>query len=585
MIQENDTEIDYKIEESDEALFNQLLSGGGGRSYIKYDFEDPIVLARLLCPTIANGTQELHPWQNELLIFLSQHNKWTKKDYLEFFLVANNGSGKDAFIIALLTVFLSLTIIRHKTIISTSSGNQLSKQTRPYIEALANSANHIFVSLGYCDSEEKVFLIKQNHIICATTGAEIIMFVTDEPGKAEGSHPWPDCPTQELCIILNEAKSIPDDIFEAFRKCTYNRWIEISSAGLAARHFYSEFTKALDWKDYLQLPKEQRANCRKIRRRITAKDCPHISEQKIQQAIDEKGRDSYHVKTTFFSEFASYSVSIVIERSIVDACIERNVPHNRELGIGMRAGLDIGAGRAKTVITILDNNKFIKMMSLIEKDTNKTASWIYDNLTKHGVPANNCFGDDNGIGQGVLDDLRRLGYSCRRIRNQFAAIDKSTYGNLGAELYYRAEELIRKYVLNFGELVNDEDFLTQLTSRSFERRGAFDRIYLQSKDEILDAGGESPDKSDSFVLALTGLTLQDFTTNIGIQEVNTSASARMYSTSVQLNSSGTRPIPPGYTIKAGGVITLTDRFSKEAEKASKRKNIFSTMRKLYGTRN
>jgi phage terminase large subunit len=572
------------LDEEEQRLYAKFLNGSHDKEYIKFEVEDPVDLAFILYDTIINNTHTLHHWQEEDLIFISKRNQWTKAEYLEYFLAACNGSGKDAYIVALLAIFFSLTIVRHRVVVSTASGNQLARQTRPYIEALANKANQVFTQLGYIsETEGKVFIVKQNHIISPITGSEIVMFVTDDPGRAEGFHPWPDCPTQELCIILNECKSIPQEIVNAFKKCTYNRWVAVTSTGVSSGYFYSEFNKAVDIKTYHSLPEDQKKSCRKLKRRVTALDCPHISKQKIQQAIEEKGRESYHVKTTFFSEFANFSDFIFIERSVLDDCIAANIKPNLNLGIGKRAGFDVGAGGEGTSqIVILNNNTFESIHTYIEKDLTKTGTWALDILKRNNVPAENAFGDDNGVGQGSLDFMAHHGYDIRRVRNQFPAIDKATYGNMGAELYARAAEIIKKHLINLGPLAKDDELLEQLSTRNSERRGTFDRIYAQSKVDMRKDSLPSPDKADAFVLSLAGLTFEDFQNNQKLGHTNNIHTMIKFSTNghIKKQSMENGTSKNGYIVYSNGVISMNrDSLVKPKKKPG---NIFTLIHNLYG---
>lgn len=500
--------------EENEIFERLLLSETGDVSqYRRFNFRDPIELAYNICYPISSGQQSFHKWQAEALVFLSKRGIWTKNSFLEFFLAACNGSGKDAYIIALLAVFYSLDIIRHRTIISTSSYNQLSKQTSPYIVGLCRSCNKLFPELGLCSKDEQPFIIKKDHIVSPITGSEIVMFVTDDPGRAEGWHPFPDCPTQELAIILNELKSFDPLIIEHFQKGTYNRWIGVSSTGRAQGYFYGEYKSALKWEDYIQLDKEQKKSIRKIARKVIAYDCSHIAKEKVERDIEEKGRNSRAVRTKYFSEFVSEEGLSALDRDEIDSCIAQwKSPSFKPplVQIDRRAGFDIGAGRCKSVITVIENNKLLAQHSYTERDTTKTVLWAMSIFSKYNLRAKNIFGDDNGIGQPVIDQLYKRGWNINRVRNQSPASDKSTYGNLGAELYFNAGEIIKRKLIDLTNLERDEEFKDQLGGRPVEFRGTFDKIYCVSKADLLAKQIPSPDKADSFVLALAGLTWKDF---------------------------------------------------------------------------
>jgi hypothetical protein len=49
-------------------------------------------------------------------------------------------------------------------------------------------------------------------------------------------------PNSPLLMIINEAKSVPDGIFDAFSRCSYSTLLEISTGGLMQGWYYEHFT-------------------------------------------------------------------------------------------------------------------------------------------------------------------------------------------------------------------------------------------------------------------------------------------------------------------------------------------------------
>src|SRR5204863_301163 len=155
--------------------------------------------------------------------------KPTSQHPYKFVLIGNNGSGKDKFIIAPFAIWFTLTKIRSRVIITTASGTQLTSQTEPYIKDLCEKVNSFFGT--------EIYRIRQRYIKCLLTGSEIRLFATDEKGRAEGYHPMDT--DSEMAIIVNEWKSVDDEITKALRRCTgFNYWLGISSAGEDSGAFY-----------------------------------------------------------------------------------------------------------------------------------------------------------------------------------------------------------------------------------------------------------------------------------------------------------------------------------------------------------
>ena len=77
--------------------------------------------------------------------------------------------------------------------------------------------------------------------IITPSGGELIAFVTDEPGRAEGWHmEKPDKPL--LLIIATRPRSVPDNIFQAQDRCSFNGQLLISTTGLMEGGFWKAMT-------------------------------------------------------------------------------------------------------------------------------------------------------------------------------------------------------------------------------------------------------------------------------------------------------------------------------------------------------
>ncbi len=170
----------------------------------------------------------------------------------------------------------------------------------------------------------KVFEIVEFLITCNDTGSEIKCFVTDDPGKAEGRHPF-DEPGAEMAVIINEAKSITDEMFQAFSRFTgYNYWLEISSPGKNSGHFFKRCTKAkYTFPDKLEIGEF-------YWRRVTAFDCPHLLGKHIEHLKDEHGEQSLIYRSQVLAEFTSLYPSIIRSLNIgIETLIGRIVNRDK----------------------------------------------------------------------------------------------------------------------------------------------------------------------------------------------------------------------------------------------------------------
>lgn len=480
----------------DEDLNAILASGKTNADYTPLDFKDPIEFLAFFSENIREGRTVLHKWQVEIGEFLGQ--SFTAKNPLEFYLRAANGSGKDAYVLAAHAVWFCCCKVRSRWICTSSTFKQISTQTEPYIRTLCSMVNKFF--------NDRVLIIKRQHIVCTLTGSEILLYVSDDPDNVEGYHPFPDAVNSEMAICINEAKSVPDEIFNAMRRCTgYSVWLEVSSPGKALGHFYNKVTTARDWEEGY-IPGQ------KLTRKITAYDCAHIPVREIEEAREEL--PGWLFGSVYLAEFSSIGESVIILPELLDRLIQTKLKNNQipHLKFGsLRAGIDIAAGGDENVMYLVEGNKIVDRDIFIERDTTITAHRLYRKLkqwSQMGLLQENTWGDDGGIGRGVLDQLRELGWTVNRVMNQTPSINKQRYLNRGAELWYEGGRIIAEGYFIFDW--KDDKLVKQLGSRYYTQGETSGKVALESKKKAKSKGRPSPDRADALILCLCGLTVDDF---------------------------------------------------------------------------
>jgi hypothetical protein len=287
--------------------------------YMPLDFKDTVEMLYYFDDNLRNGRRTLHDWQTETNKYICEPSKFTFQYPLEYNLCAANGSGKDAYVIATYPLWKLLTHIRSRVIITSSSAAQLQGQTESYIRSYGFMINKKLQEQGIVDNGP--FLIKKNHIINLLTGSEIKTFVTDDAGRAEGYHPFPDStPVFEgpelggqLTIIINEAKTVPKDIFEALGRCTFNRWLNVSTPGDTSGPFYESFTKS-------NLYSSPYIPGHPVSRRVTSYDCSHIPREKIERDKVKWGENSILFRSKHLALFTSFGENVVIPDDLIEKC-------------------------------------------------------------------------------------------------------------------------------------------------------------------------------------------------------------------------------------------------------------------------
>ncbi len=433
----------------------------------------------------------LYPWQKEELYRLSGYvngnpngprKHYSPDDPYFASYVCANGSGKDKVIISTLAIGLPLLYKGVYVVVTSASHKQLESQTEIHVTTAIKKLNEKFRAAG---ANVDLFDSVRFHHRCPSRGAEVILFATDEAGKAEGWHPT-EYPGQ-LVLIVNEAKSIDPEILDAFDRCWgYSHWVEISSPSGRSGQFYRNFKSSIKY----PAPAER---FKYFGRRVSYHECPHITEDYANFVKNKKGEASHIYQTGFLANFWEEEEGVVIPAGIVDDC-EDVLKQEGPIGIG----LDCAAGGDEMVLIVRRGNYILDIFPFVEKDTGIATDRVDLRLDAYRNEDYTFNIDDGGIGRAYSDNLTKLGWRVIKRHNQSAAYQPKEFANLGAEMYWHVRDLFqaRKIVKPA-----DDTLYTQLITRRLETSEGLGKKKLQSKKRIRENGGTSPDRADAFVLA------------------------------------------------------------------------------------
>jgi phage terminase large subunit len=235
-------------------------------------------------------------------------------------------------------------------------------------------------------------------------GSRILGFSTDEPGNFEGFH------NDHLLVIVDEAKSVPDAIFEAIERCQPQRTLLISSPGSPRGTFYRAFTR--DRKHYRQ-------------HTIKAHDCPHLAPAWIEQQIEKHGMESPLVRSMIFAEFMEqdslYAPLTVVQ---LDRCLQN--PPQHQPGPA-RAFCDFAAGGDENVLAVARGNKVEIVAAWKDADTMRAVGRFTQLFREQKLEPSEISCDGGGLGIPMCDRLKESGWPVRRVNNGSPAKDTASY--------------------------------------------------------------------------------------------------------------------------------------------------------------
>jgi hypothetical protein len=285
--------------------------------------------------------------------------------------------------------------------------------------------------------------------------------------------------------IIDEAKSVSEQIFIASDRCTVQHRILSSSPGESSGRLFESFTRLSSFY---------------YTKRVTSFDCPHIEDSVREIDREMYGEASPTYRSKHLGEFADdEGPGVIISRSVLAKCLENpptHVPGRKTLFC------DFAAGRDENVLALCDGNRVELIDHWIEDDTMQ-ACYHFVKLFKQLsesmiIRQGDIFGDNGGIGKGMIDRIYELGWSLRRINFGGDARDEKTYANRGTEIWFETVRDLEKCALI---LPNDSIFFDQATCRRrlYDGKG---RLIAEPKKQMFARGLTSPDRADAVLGAL-----------------------------------------------------------------------------------
>jgi len=406
----------------------------------------------------------LYDWQRKVLRDLEA------KD-CRVALRAANGSGKTSTVISAILIWHALVYPRSIAVTTAGVFRQVESQLWPSLR------NHIAKLGGAWEvtSGEIRYLHPNGNT------SRIIGYSATDPGRAEGWHAE-DHEYHPLLMVVDEAKTVADPLFEAISRCQPTRLLIASSPGGTSGAFYRAFTKEANmWSKHA----------------VTAFDCPHITPAQIEEVTQRYGEKHPLTRSMIYGEFVDIGLeSLVINLTQLQNC--HNTPPRFRPGVRI-AGVDFAAGGDQNVICISDGNKILPMIAWREKDTMAAVGRFIVEFKKAGLEANNIYADASGMGMVMCDALAESGWVVNRVNFGATAYDNNAYTNRSAEMWYNMAKKIEDAEIILPE---DEDLTAQLTCRRTITNSK-GKLGVESKDSMRARGIASPDRADALALCLS----------------------------------------------------------------------------------
>jgi hypothetical protein len=386
-----------------------------------------------------------------------------------------NGAGKTTVLIPTAAFWFMAVHPRAKVVITSGVDRQVREQIFPALHAHKLKLR----DWNFNDTS-----------IDAPNGSHCVGFTTRDGGHFEGWHgnkdPFYDLLQHDgpLMIIVDEAKSVPQTIFDAIERCTFQRLLAASSCGPAQGAFFEMFHKAGAYYRGHQ---------------IGATECPHADHAKNLELIQRRGLQDPLVQSKVFANFMGSEQGAVIRLEWLPRCNEKALEFHDG---APRFFCDFAAGGDENVLAEFRGNRARIVAAWRERDTMRACGEFIGHFRRAGLSpetARDCvMGDNGGGGHVMIDRMHELGWHIQRVDNGKAADQNDLYMNHSAETWFDGAKRIER-----GEVILPEDdvLTAQLVSRRSKPRSD-GRLQLESKEEMRKRGIGSPDRADAILGAM-----------------------------------------------------------------------------------
>lgn len=399
----------------------------------------------------------------------------------------NNGGGKTREVIV--TAILGHLALFNGTAFSTSgSFRQIKDQLTPELKAW--------------QSRFPGFDFQENRIVTRDPNCFWDGFSTNDAGKFEGHH---GSEAHPLLLIVDEAKTVKDPIYQAVERCRppreWCRVLVISSPGFASGEFYRLMT--IRAKTLTHPPIKQRAS-----------ECPHIKADEIADLRAKWGPEHPLVRSMLDAEFMPFVEGAIVQLKELDDLLADPPPFkdDGQTKIFFDAAWSESASGDETVIARRRGNRITLEACFRERGLHATAARLVTEFTRLAISPTEAWvieGDNGGQGKLIIDQLWKMGWKVGRANLGEKPRFNDRYANLASEMWNDGAMAIarRDFILP-----DDQELYGQMLDRKIvpNNRGL---LAIESKQAMKDPNREggavtcSPDRADAVFGAMSPLQL------------------------------------------------------------------------------
>jgi phage terminase large subunit len=302
---------------------------------------------------------------------------------------------------------------------------------------------------------------------------------SERPEALAGIH------SENVLLIVDEASAVPEAVFEAaagsmsgHSACTILIGNPTRNSGLFYRTHHE---LASDW-DTMH---------------VSCLDIPLVSKDFVEQIKATYGEGSNAYRIRVLGDFAIADNDTLIAAELVDAAMSRDV--TADVSDGMVYGLDVARfGTDRSALCKRKGNVVMEVKSWGGLDLMQLVGAVV-NEARTDNPVEICV-DTIGLGSGVADRLREMGYNVRDVNVAEASAMNPNANKLRDELWLSVKDWLATRTV---KMPNEPTLRHELVAPRYSFTSA-GKIVVESKDSMKKRGMRSPDLADALCLTFAG---------------------------------------------------------------------------------
>lgn len=316
------------------------------------------------------------------------------------------------------------------------------------------------------------------------------------PNSEHNSEAFAGLHAEHSLIIYDEASAIPDKIWEVSEGAMTDpraMWFCFGNPTRNTGRFVDCFGKdAKRW----------------TTRSIDSRTCKMTNKKELDEWVKTYGEDSDFVRVRVRGVFPRAGSMQFVPTDIVDMAMARDIPIEAHIMLPPIMSVDVARyGDDKTIICVRQGRKVLTFKKFRELNTMEVAVEVVQGI-KEFQPAI-VFVDGVGVGAGVVDRVRMLGFEVIEVNAGMKPDDEEIYYNKRAEMWDR----MRSWLRAGADLPYDVETRTALIGIEYGYDDK-ERIRLERKADMKKRGLDSPDEGDAlaytFAEVIGDLTKQYF---------------------------------------------------------------------------